>query len=375
MSLPAVWGSGITWGSFKWGATTTTGRPTLYVAIDGTLRGEASAARFRLGRSGWFDVLQPNSASIDLVGDIDAQANSEVVLSCGAGALWKGYVDSASTTYSVHDETRTTVNATDIVRRLGQSVKATAKVYSSGNLIARWFPIGFYGDLVDVTEQYLADYAPGLSITVQLGTSTGSLPALTDWYFDAPGPIPKKTLLELLNKAEESSNAMMAMQPDGTLYIVPRAPSGLSTVSMVDVGPGDSTWTRGRDTVINRWLLENPAYDDNTVLDTTDTTSRDAYGEQSYEVQDYLCTSASHFGSSFRTALATPRWKATYTKPIADLSDPWLLLAPLSWVYDGSDILQVMSIDHDVTLTEWRITLELDASQDALNGATEPTPA
>lgn len=376
MSLPAVWGSGIKWGSFKWGQTTTTGRPTLYVAIDGTLRGEASAARFRLGRSGWFDVLGPNSASIDLVGFVDVPPNSEVVVSCGAGVLWKGYVDGQSTTYSVHDAAdRTTINATDIVGRLGKSVKAPGKVYSSGDLIARWFPVGLYGDLVAVAEQYLADFAPGLGITVELGTSTGSLPSLTDWYFNAPGDTPKKTLLELLNKAEESSNAMMTMQPDGTLLIVPRAPSGLSSVSMVDVSPGDSTWVRGRDTVINRWLLEQPAYDDNTVLDTTDDTSRTAYGEQSYEVQDYLCTSASHFGSSFRSALASPRWKATYTKPIADLSDPWLLLAPLSWVKDGSDIFQVMSVEHDVTLSGWQVTLELDASQDALNGASEPTPA
>lgn len=383
MSLPAVWGSGIQWGSFKWGQTTTTGRPTLYVAIDGTLRGEASGARFRMGRGGWFEPLSPNQASIDLVGDFNILPNSEVVLTCGAGALWKGYVDGQSSTYRVGDAIRTTINATDIVGRLGGSIKAQGKVYTGGGtIVARWFnvgsikdPLGTYGDLVDVAEGYLAEYAPDLGIDVVLGTSTGTLPTLTDWFFDAPGPLPKKTLLELLNQAELSSNAMMAMQPDGSLLVVPRAPSGLASVSMTDVSPGNSTWRRGRDTVINRWLLEQPAYDDNTVLDTTDTASFEAYGEQSFEVQDYLCTTAAHFGSSFRTALASPRWLATYDKTISSLSDPWLLIAPLSWVYDGSDIFQVMSVEHEVTLSEWRVTLELDASQDALNGATEPTPA
>lgn len=376
MSLPAVWGSGIRWGFFKWGQTTTTGRPTLYVAIDGTLRGEASAARFRLGRSDWFEPLSPNSATIEMVGFVDVPANSEIVLSCGAGMLWKGYVDGQTTTYSVHDAAdRTTVTATDIVGRLGQSIKAPGVVRASGSPVARWFPVGLYGDLVAVTEQYLADYAPSLGIDVVLGTSTGSLPALNDWYFNAPGDMPKKTLLQILNQAELSSNAMMAMQPDGSLLVVPRAPSGLSSVSMLDISVGDSTWRRGRDTVINRWLLEQPAYDDTTVLDETDTASRDAYGEQPFEVQDYLCDTYTHFSSAFRTALATPRWLATYTKPIGDLSDPWLLAAPLAWGKDGSDIFQVMSVEHDVTLSGWNVTLEMDASQDALNAATEPTPA
>lgn len=375
MSLPAVWGSGITWGDFTWGETFTSGRPVLYVAADGVLLGEAYSARFRLGRSEWFEPMSPQTASFALIGDHDIAANAEIVVTCGQGTLWHGYVDNAVVEYPVDAPLRTTITATDILSRMGRTIKAPGKVYAGPTLTARWFPVGFYGDLVDVTEQYLADYAPDVVTAVTLGTSTGTLPALTDWYFDAPGPMPKKTILEVLNQAELSSNALMSLQHDGSILIVPRAPSGLASVDMVDVSTGASTWRRGRDTLYNRWLLEQPAYDDNTVLDTSDAASVAAYGERVYEVQDFLCTSSTHFGSAFRTALASPRWLATYTLPVGDLSDPWLMLDPLDWVVDGSDVFQVLSVEHDVTPSEWRLTLELDASQDALNGETEPTPA
>ena len=379
MSLPAVWGSGITWGSFTWGSTTTSGRPVLYVAADGVLLGEAESGRFRLGRSDWFEPMTPQTASFSLVGEHDIAANAELIVSCGQGTLWKGYVDNATVTYPVGEPTRTTITATDIISRLGRAVKAPGKLYAGG-LIARFYPIGLAltgisDDLVSVVRYYLETYAPDLSFTVTEGVSTGTLPNLTDWYFDAPGPMPKKTILELLNQAELSSNALMSLQHDGSILIVPRAPSGLSSVSMVDISSGSSTWRKGRDTLYNAWLLERPAYDDTTVLDTSDAASVAAYGERVYEVQDYLCATATHFGSAFRDALASPRWLATYNLPVGDLSDPWLMLDPLEWVVDGSDVFQVLSVDHDVNPSEWRLTLELDASQDALNGATEPTPA
>ncbi|HRA21228.1 MAG TPA: hypothetical protein PLZ56_12335, partial [Anaerolineae bacterium] len=213
------------------------------------------------------------------------------------------------------------------------------------------------------------------SIEVVEGVSTGTLPTLADWYFDAPGPKPKKTLLELLNQAELTSNALMSLQHDGSILVVPRAPSGLASVAMVDISSGASTWRKGRDTLYNRWVLEEPATNDNVVLDTSDAASVLAYGERTYEVQDFLCTSASHFGSAFRTALASPRWIAQYRLPVGDLSDPWLMLDPLQWVKDGSDIMQVIGVEHEVSVSDWIVTLDLDASQDALNGATEPTPA
>jgi len=382
MSLPAIWGSGITWGDFVWGDTTTSGRPVLYVAADGELLGEAYQARFRLGRSDWFEPMSPQTASFSLVGTHPLAANTELIVTCGQGMLWKGYVDTATLQYVPGEPTRTMITATDIISRLGRTVKTQGKVYAGPTLQYRFFVVGSikdplvtYGDLVDVTEGYLAEYAADLSIEVVEGVSTGTLPTLADWYFDAPGPKPKKTLLELLNQAELTSNALMSLQHDGSILVVPRAPSGLASVAMVDISSGASTWRKGRDTLYNRWVLEEPATNDNVVLDTSDAASVLAYGERTYEVQDFLCTSASHFGSAFRTALASPRWIAQYRLPVGDLSDPWLMLDPLQWVKDGSDIMQVIGVEHEVSVSDWIVTLDLDASQDALNGATEPTPA
>ena len=380
-TVPPVWGAGIEWGSFYWGEAATSGLPKVFVSIDGELVGTADTARWRLGRSDWFDVLSPQSATVTVAAEVTAEPNSVIRLTCGAGLLWTGYVDDATVSDAVGDAPRTTITATDVVGRLGVAVKAPGRLTAGSDLIARYFPVGnivgIGDDLVTVVEAYLADYAADLEITVTEGPSTGTLPALTDWYFDAPGPRPKKSILEIFNKAEETSNAMIALQPDGSLLVTMRAASGLSTVPMAALEDTNKTYVkrRGRTTVINRWLLERPAYDDDTVLDTYDPTSVGLYGEKAYEVQDYLCTTDTHFTTGLRTALTIPRWVGSATFPIGDLGDPALMLAPLAWATLGGDVWQVMSVEHNVGLGGvWDVSVELDASQDSLTGETEPDP-
>jgi len=202
---------------------------------------------------------------------------------------------------------------------MGVTVKAPGKVYAGPTLVSRWYPVGFYGDLLAVVAQYLADYAPDLSITVTEGDSTGTLPTLSDWYFDAPGPAPKKTLLELLNQAELSSNAVLSLTPAGDLVATMRYPVGSATVVDLDGYQGAWTRARGRSSVINHWVLEQPAYDDDTVLDSSDAASIALYGERTFEITDYLSTTAAHFPTAFRDALAAPRYLIpSATFPIGD---------------------------------------------------------
>lgn len=377
---PSIWGSGAKWGEFLWGGADTSGIPKVFVAINEEPVGTADTARWRLGRSDWFDVLQPQNATITVAGEVEANPNDRIMISCHAGVLWSGFVDECTVSDDVADTVRTSITATDVIGRLGTAIKAPGRVEVSSALVARYFPVGTYtgfgDDLVEVTEGYLADYAADLAITVTEGPSTGTLPALTDWYFDAPGPMPKKSILEILNKAEQTSNAMMALQPDGSILITMRAASGLSTVPMAVLDDTNKTLVkrRGRTTVINRWLLERPAYYDDTVLDTSDPTSVGLYGEKAYEVQDYLCTTDTHFTTGLRTALAIPRWVGSATFPISDLGDPALMLAPLAWASLGEDVWQIMSVEHNVSVGSWDVTVELDASQDSLTGEPEPDP-
>lgn len=373
-SPPAIWGSGITWGSFTWGAAFATSGPAyLYASLDGVPLTVAQAARWRIGRSDWFDVLSPSTASVTVTGSVTVTPNQKLMLSTDAGLLWTGWTDEASTATDANGFSTTTITATDIIGRLGVSIKAPGKIYAGPTLQYRWFPIGYYGDLLAVVAQYLADYAPDLSIAVTEGDSTGTLPALTSWFFSAPGPAPKKTLLELLNQAELSSNAVLSLTPAGDLVATMRYPVGSATVVDLDGYQGAWTRTRGRSSVINHWIIEEPETEDNTVLDSSDAASIALYGERTMELTDYLSTTAAHFPTAFRDALAAPRYLIpSATFPIGDSGHPALLLSPLSWVTLDGDTWQVMSVEHDVTPDRWTVTLSLDASQNALSGEPEP---
>lgn len=377
-SPPILWGSGCTWGAAAstWGASlTTSGSPNVYVAVEGELQ-DAQAASWRLGRDDWFDVLQPSSGTFSIIGTTTAQPNDDIIVTCDAGLLWSGNVDEVTETIDLTG-TWSTITATDIIGKLGTTVKPMGQV-AVGSDTFRWlvYTDGGVGGTLDEAAQYLLDlYATGVGITV--GDSAGTLPTLLDAWYDPPDV----TLLQVLNVLEQSSNAMMALQPDGSIIIVMRDALVAASVDMTPLTGRDapSSWnvTTGRSSVINHWVLEKPAYYQSTVLDTTDTASVLAYGDRTYSVTDYQCSGYSHFSSALRTALAEPRPRVTGASiHITDLGQGALFLAPLSWLtYDG-DTWQVMSVEHSATPGgDWVVTITADVSQNAIVGSSEPTPA
>lgn len=370
---PPLWSSGVTWdgSSATWlGTLPSSGRPNLYLSINGTLSTVVMSAHWRLGRSDWFDVLSPNSGSFTTKGAVTADPNDEVVLSTDSGVLWVGYVDDVSVTVDLTG-TWSTVNATDVIGRLGLTVKPPGKLVVGPDRIPFFPLLGMTLD--EVATEYIDTYA-GVSIDVVVGDSAGTLPAFIDWY--QPGTPP---LLEVLNQCERSSNAMMALQPDGSIIIVMRDALVAGSVITNALTGRDTpfAWseTTSRATVINHLVFEQPAYDDTTVLDTTDATSLALYGDRTYSISDYLCSSASHFTTALRTALASPRAQVTGASiHVSDLSQKAILLAPLAWISYSGDTWQVMSIEHNVTPGEWTATITADASQNAITGNAEPTP-
>jgi hypothetical protein len=371
---PPLWSSGVEWdgASAEWlGTLPSSGRPNLYVAINGELSSVAMSGTWRLGRSDWFDVLSPNTGSFSMKGAVTADPNDEIVVSTDSGVLWVGYVDDVSTTRDLTG-TWTSINATDVIGRMGLTVKPPGKLTVGPDRFPYFPLLGL--TLEDVATEYIAAYA-GVTIDVVVGDSAGTLPTLIDWY--EPGTPP---LLELLNQCERSSNAMMALQPDGSIIIVMRDALVAGSVTIHDLTGLDTpfSWaeTTSRSTVLNHLVFERPAYDDTTVLDTTDTASLALYGDRTYSISDYLCSTATHFSTDLRTAIASPRAQVTGAAiHVSDLSQAAILLAPLSWVDHEGDVWQVMSIEHNVTPNEWTVTITADASQNALTGNAEPTPA
>ena len=379
-SPPILWGSGCTWGAdaSTWGAALlTAGIPNLYVAVEGELVTGCRVARWRMGRDDWFATLQPSSGSFSAVGTLTASPNDLVVVSTDAGLLWSGYIDDVTTTIDLAG-TWTTFTATDIIGRLGMTIKPLGNL-SVGGDTHRWMEYAggaLSPDLEDATEYLLGLYAPGITVTV--GDSAGTLPTLDDEWYDPPD----LTLLEVLNTLERSSNAMMATQPDGSIVIVMRDALVAASVEMTpltgDDGPAEWTESTSRANVINHWLLERPAYHQETVLDETSATSANAYGDRSYSVSDYQCSGYSHFSSALRTAMATPRAIVTgATIHVRELGQGALFLAPLSWVTHDGDTWQVMSVEHDVQpgAGMWSVNITADASQNAITGNTEPAAA
>lgn len=379
-SPPILWGSGCTWGAAAstWGASlVTSGAPNLYVAVEGELQ-NAQSASWRLGRDDWFDVLQPSAGTFTVVGAATAQPNDDIVVTCDAGLLWSGNVDDVTVMTDLTG-TWSTITATDAIGRLGTTVKPMGQV-TVGSDTFRWLvyadPTGGSIDLYDALGYLFDLYAPYQ--TYAAGDYAGTLPTLLNSWYDPPDV----TLLELLNVLERSSNAMLALQPDGSIIFVMRDALVAGSVAMTALTGNDApaTWseTTGRSSVINHWVLEKPAYFQTTVLDTTDADSVAAYGDRTYTVSDYQCSGYSHFTSALRTALAEPRPRVTSaTIHVRDLGQGAMFLAPLSWITHDGDTWQVMSIAHDVTPGNgnWTVTLTADVSQNAIVGSAEPTPA
>ena len=539
-TVPSLWGAGAQWAPVETSGTEgywlaedwrdgLTGRPHPFVAIDGQLVngfGDDSvslqAGTWTLGRSDWFDVLSPGSASFTFFGSVDAAVGARVVVSCERGILWAGNVTSSTTTQATDGTFRTTVSATDAVGRLAKTVHPTGLLTVGPDqfvLLFLGYADGNQADSYGTRDilRFLLDTYGASDVPLSVGDSIGTLPTLIDWYEP-----PEVTLLDVLNTIERTANAMLALQPDGSLLLVVRdavvstdatlngefetdvtgwvnynsgsiarstsspysgtacaritsaaiAYSGdyhvvtdtfvagrtyrVSLFVQTISGSGDwyaeiydhlgaggalaSTtftptgtwtevtidWTPSRDytsievgiyhvaasvavlaadaitvtgvvqtidlagidapyswtksisaaNVINHWVLTQPAYYQTTVLDEKDAASIAIYGDRSYSVDNYLCETATHFGSGLKAAMAVERPVLTEGRfHVTDLSQHVLMLAPLSWIRQGDDTWQVMSVTHEFSGSAWDVAITADVSQNAMVGAADPAPS
>lgn len=208
----SLWSGGVTWGADAdegvWmpDGASPSGRPVPAVAIAGaSVLNSIQSASWGLGPSDPFADLEPSTATLTFTGQVDAAPDEDVVISTGWGALWGGRIVSVSQTRDTAGNWTTSITATDKVGQMGGAALRKNN--------------GKTGDLVTIIG-YLSRVA-GVRVNVtDSSTGTYGLPDLARiLYF---GETFTGSMLEYLNIAARSSNAMVALQPDGTLRVMTR---------------------------------------------------------------------------------------------------------------------------------------------------------
>lgn len=371
---PALWSGGVRWGDTAapfgdgtdayWSYATVplrTGKPALAVAIAGGLVLEQlNRASFSLGRPDWLSTLTPTTASFEFVDVPAAAVNDTIVVALMSDAteyhsdpLWVGRVTDVSTRRDLDGFTYSTISATDIIGVLGQAraPESIAAGYTLKTLVER--------------------LATDAGVSLQVDTDPlVTLPTLTA-AADIDG-----TVLDLVNRAERSSNALLFLRGNGRLYAAMRDSTGASSVRVVDLDGANSPsgWAESKSLrgVVTRWKLG----DGNLWSTDTPTTTLDTYGEQAYSATDLLITDPAPYANLIASdVMSYPRAVLVDAPfPITDLGQDVLFLDPLDRVSADGVTWQVMSVQHEVTLDEWRVSITADATQEALAGAPEPGP-
>lgn len=369
VNAPSLWSAGIEWGDAEtagangyWQTSSTAtereGRPAICIAIGGRrIPEQLRDGSWGLGRSDWMSTLSPNTASFSFVGTIDADLNDTIVVgvmssvtSQHSDALWVGRVDSVSVTQDVAGRYWSDVSATDIVGVLGQ---------------ARWTTDLVYGYTLETLTEYLAAQS-GISLVVE---TADDLPPL-NYIIDTD-----MTVLEYVNRAERSSNAAMFLLGNGRLQAVMRKAQVGSVVTTPLTGQDSpTTWTETTSlgNLINRWKLSDGTWE----FDEANAASVALYGERAYEATDLIEETGLYFDDLINAeAIAYPRAVVSSADfPVYDLSQRVMWLDPLDWVTHDTDTWQVMSVQHNVSLNDWRVSITADQTQNLLVGEVDPDP-
>jgi len=365
-TAPSRWGMGTQWGTAAadpieafWGPVAAPAtRPVVYVSINNILQPTVTAASWRLGRDGWFSDLTPSSASISFSEPATGTNGDQVIIATETGLLWTGVLENISTTKRLEGGYTSAVTCVDGLGRHGLAKMTTALSYGGETLVT-------------LIERVMA--ALGLDpITIVVGDSATSLPTLSSAVSTLD-----RTLLEYIQLAEKSSNALMTLQPDGSLLVVTRDALVATDVAVLDLvginAPRAWTVATDKSSVINHWSLVDDL--DVNRLEETDAASVLRYGEVTYAITDYMDTSATHFTADMRAFVAIPRPVVQSGEfPIHDQTQAVIHLSPLDWVSFDGDTWQVMSVEHNVSPNDWSMTITADVSQNAMAAVPEPTP-
>ena len=191
--------------AFAGPVTIAAARPTVFVSINGVLQPTCRSVQWRAGRDGWFSDLVPSTASIGFTDAVTGEIGDEVMIMTETGLLWRGRVESIANDKQLSTGAyEGSVTAVDRLAALGISEYTGVLSSASGYTLATLIPF--------VMGQIGID-----PVTIVEGDSATALPALVNTT-----AIRGRTVLEYIQLAERSSNALMTLQPDGSLLAVTR---------------------------------------------------------------------------------------------------------------------------------------------------------
>lgn len=346
LDAKSLWSGGVEWGTavtaraaayWQDDGTTPTGKAFVDVAIAGELlTSQTRSATWNLGISGILDDISPNTASASFVGQVTAVPGDDFVISSGWGVQWAGRVDTISDTTDVNGDHWTTVTATDRIGALG-AVQLTNKAVTAGTVLDGIieYQAAKAGLAIEVTD----DSASGLA-TVQSGVTETTAGTSSAQNYDGD-------LLGFISMVAKASNAVMALQRDGTISVIVResvTPSSVATLSGDDA-PASWTAETSIDVDINRWYAVNTGGGGYTIYTLgEDLADVLIYGERAFDATDIQMNSLAQFDDWIAYG-GSQRPVVTGEFVVKDFSqDELLLLDPFDWVtYSGTD-WQIMSL-------------------------------
>lgn len=375
MNAKSLWSGGVEWATaataraaayWQGDGTTPTGKPFPDVALDGALVTSSALMSMTcsLGLSDWLADPSPNSASVTLKGQSTATIGDELVISTGHGVLWSGTVDNIADTMDVNGDHWTTVTATDRIGALGAVRLNKTK--------------GLVGDLVEIATKMAK--RSGVNLVVNdVSTGTYGLPQLQWWQYWSQTFT--GSLLEYVVIAARSSNAMVALQPDGSLRVMTREALATSPTTVSLTGSNaPSSWTKStsREGGVNHWAYTTPSGVD---IDQVLSDDIAANGDKTFSVDNWLDAGDTppvlQLGLPFTDWWAyTPTPRAVVTSGefiVSDFAqDELLTLAPLDWVTVAGEDWQVMSMTWSVDGPgqPMRLTITADDILVRLSGGT-----
>ena len=205
--------------------------PTIGVTIDGgTVTSQLMSASWNLGINDFLSDLAPNTASLSFKGQLSVSPADAVVITAGGTAMWTGRLDSYVETRDVNGDYWSSVTATDVIGALGAArLRNVSPSYS-----------------VELdTEAELRATAAGVTIDVVDSSSPGliSLNGPNNWNGD---------LLAYINEMARVSNAMLALQRDGTIKAWTRESLGSGWVTNSTFDTDTTGWSGMNSGTISR---------------------------------------------------------------------------------------------------------------------------
>lgn len=330
------------------------------------------AASWTLGRETWFSPPLPGVATIEMAGDryeIEPGDLLSIGLDPQYGAF-SGRVD------DVMVDEIATVSGPEIITRVVATDEMswlTRPTVPTTNRASEAF---------SARLTWLAQQAGIPSITYREMSSTPQPPNADNHNF--PGPPDHIVAMDYLDVLERKSNTIVQIGPKGewrTQYRGPINPANIPKTTLLhrDDCPVRLTHERAViDHIVNQWTPTDGDPVAWTEAIPAGGTSQARYGARPYSTELAKTVMPTRYPDAIRRAVAVPLRRMAVTIDITRRHQPSARLGPFDYVEWRETAWQVLQAAWTVRAengsVSWQGQLMLDTTQNAVSGATSPTP-